>query len=289
MRFFESIIIIVVLFSCAEKDLRIYSNKNILDGKIELVSNESNVTFDLYHRGIYLIPIKIKDRIFNFIVDTGTKDIIISKKAASSLGYEIENLTSNVEKIKTTKTEEIDLYLGPFKFNKIQLTLVPDNNNSTDFSSPVDGVAGYELLKYFKITFDGINERVTLDLNASIDENAFKFELDTFNGIKVKYRLNFKNRNALFDTGNPFGLLVNTNFNFRSELNNIIVEETLTHSGVVKQVYPYKVEIGDTIIENSKVILDPWVNSQLKDNIGIGFFKDKAISINYPNRVMRIF
>jgi Aspartyl protease/PDZ domain len=104
--------------------------------------------------GAVLVPVKINDRTFNFLLDTGSSRSIIDPVTATNLGLLSEGtqrIQKNFRNLVVDITEVSTLAIGTHEFNRApldELTLAPI---SKALGTTVDGVLGNDILQ--QLTF----------------------------------------------------------------------------------------------------------------------------------------
>ncbi len=108
--------------------------------------------------GAVLVPVKISDRTFNFLLDTGSSRSVIDPVTAANLGLVSEGtqrIQKNFRDLVVDITQVNTLTIGKQAFNHApldELTLAPV---SKALGSPVDGVLGSDILQQltFKLSY----------------------------------------------------------------------------------------------------------------------------------------
>jgi hypothetical protein len=97
-----------------------------------------------------LVPVKISDQTFNFLLDTGSSSSVIDPVTAANLGLVSEGtqrIQKNFRDLVADITEVNTLTIGKQAFNHApldELTLAPV---SKALGIPVDGVLGSDILQ----------------------------------------------------------------------------------------------------------------------------------------------
>jgi hypothetical protein len=113
--------------------------------------------------GAVLVPVKINDRTFNFLLDTGSSRSIIDPITAASLGLVSEGtqrIQKNFRDLVVDITEVDTIAIGNQKFNRApldELTLAPV---SKALGTTIDGVLGSDILQ--QLTFKLCYSKKTL-------------------------------------------------------------------------------------------------------------------------------
>lgn len=113
--------------------------------------------------GAVLVPVKISDRTFNFLLDTGSSRSVIDPVTAANLGLVSEGtqrIQKNFRDLVVDITEVNTLTIGKQEFNRVpldELTLAPV---SKALGTAVDGVLGSDILQ--QLTFKLCYSKKTL-------------------------------------------------------------------------------------------------------------------------------
>ena len=82
---------------------------------------------------------------------------------------------------------------------------------------------------------------------------------------------------------------MNLKFDYKKYQDQITTENYFTVNGTGIKIYPFTIKLAGKLFSNIAIRLDPWADKQIKDNIGIGFFEDNVLKINYPKQKYSIY
>lgn len=250
-----------------------------------------------------LIPMTLDGRALRVVLDSGWggRPLSLTTKAADSLNLNLsepQGGANTPNKPLTNpgsyrRSEGHELRIGPLKLLAQSVDVLENLDAfSTDY---FDGFVGARILRYFKVTLDGPNRKVWLDLHASKEADAEPFFLGLPKPV-VWYELDGRRRRALFDTGSNGGLQLNSNFNLdpyrqpgriwqKSGVFQGLSGEPLTELTAVRLG---AVRIQGKVFRSPEAWLNPWVNEQSFDNLGLAFFSGSVVELNFPQGLWRL-
>jgi hypothetical protein len=104
--------------------------------------------------GAVLVPVKIKERILSFLLDTGSERSLIDPSTAANLGlasHGTERIEKNFRDLVVDATEADAIRIGNHDFNRVELAEVTLAPIAKALGMAVDGVLGNDILE--QITF----------------------------------------------------------------------------------------------------------------------------------------
>lgn len=110
--------------------------------------------------GVVLVPVKIKDRTFNFLLDTGSGHSSIDPLTAADLGLRsngTKRIQKNFRDLVVDVTEADAIRIGNQDFNRVELAEVTLAPIAKALGMAVDGVLGNDILEQitFKLSYSG--------------------------------------------------------------------------------------------------------------------------------------
>lgn len=102
--------------------------------------------------GVVLVPVKIKDRTLNFLLDTGSNSSSMDRSTASKLGLAsngTQRIQKNFSDLVVDVTEVDAVKIGDKDFNHVKLDELTLTPVSKALGMPVDGVLGNDILEQF--------------------------------------------------------------------------------------------------------------------------------------------
>lgn len=202
---------------------------------------------------VYILPMKIQGKTFQFLFDTGASKSLINEEALESLevkkldSLEITDAHGNSKKLGLADLGTISI--GFRDFNEIELLILPEEGNSyRDIfgCQKIDGVIGFDIIKKAKWKINWSTKTF------EIGENLSEWDLNNYKKIKldipknshyaaVKIKANGKKFYAKLDSGNnSFLSLGNRTYSYlKDKLGNLhtISKEGRTSTGVYGQNY----------------------------------------------------
>lgn len=113
--------------------------------------------------GAVLVPVKIKDRNLNFLLDTGSERSLVDPSTAANLGlvsHGTQRIQKNFRDLVVDATEADAIRIGNQEFKSVELAELTLAPISKALGTPVDGVLGNDILE--QITFKLCYSRQTL-------------------------------------------------------------------------------------------------------------------------------
>jgi predicted aspartyl protease len=247
-----------------------------------------------------IINIKINNKNYKFLFDTGSSDFLISKKIASDLNNDFISNTTNVLNDKDINKINVNYgLLSEIKIGDIIINNFPvyiTNKMPKDF----DGIIGWNLLKYFKIKINLKDNELIFYKNHLINNN----KPNLFGNYLplISLYLNTENSsnklNLLFDSGSDNTSLSNdSNLNLLSSGIFLGIKKSFTS----KSIYSYKkIKHGYLSFENSSESIEfqylPLNFGKMKSqnvvvngNLGLNIFKNKIIEIDLSANYFNVY
>lgn len=269
-------------------------------GKFEIkfpASQDSTKIIIVSDRHI-IINIKINNKNYKFLFDTGSSDFLISKEISKELNtYYILDSTNT---LNDNDIKKLKVHHGLLSEIKIGDIIV--NNFPTYITDKIpkefDGIIGWNLLKYFRIKINLKNKEVILYNNHFINNNKPNLFGNFLPLIKTDLIQGNKSKKIilLFDSGSDNSkLLADSNLILLSKGRFIGLRSTI--SG--KSVFFYKkIKYGVLSFENNQVIefrnLPLYFNKMKSQNVivngilGLDVFKNKIIDIDLSSNYFKV-
>lgn len=267
------------------------------------------------HYGCPIINIQIDNKVYTFLVDTGSErswlyNAGIKKMYGSIKNFEDDHLNGYIEYIKRSNPAIIqgksakqikdiyhkDLVNLHIVFNlETSLTKFmywPKNDN-------IDGVIGQDFMKKYKtITFDFINNFLVFD-GDKINGSVLPFIKTEMEDVFIEFTYNGKKEYGFLDTGN-YTFSPRSNFG-KDEIHYDFKRSddySITYNGKMKKRFPWlltfnKIKIGSIEYNNIKgVYSNIWFSTYNKgaqnmlrfvNGIGCEFFRGHVIQFDYEN------
>lgn len=169
-----------------------------------------------YSENEILIYVRIKDKDYHFLVDTGASTSVIDKKVAHSLGHgdaNTFNITAGGQSVPLTYMTVPEIAIGDMKLNDISALVTDLSALGLGGKQPPSGIIGANVLKRFLVTFNYPENALVLADPKVVHVPADAVAIPTTpafgsTAIVVAGKLNgTKTVNFLVDTGAAFNNL----------------------------------------------------------------------------------
>lgn len=291
----------IINYKKSEKDYTFLKSLAIFYSKfgkfdIKFPSSQDSTKIIFISDSHIIINIKINNKNYKFLFDTGSSDFLISKEISKDLSnYYIFDSTSTLKDHDIKKTNVKYGLLSEVKIGDIIVSNLPiyiSDNIPKEF----DGIIGWNLLKYFRMKINLKNKEIIFFNNHLINNNKPNLFGNFLPLIKVDLIQGntIKNLNLLFDSGSDISSLsADSNINFLAKGRFIGLRKTLTG----KSVYFYKkIKYGNLIFDNNQIIEFRNLplnfvkmksqNVIVNGNLGLDIIKNKIIDIDLSSNYL---
>ena len=298
-KLFYSIIALVLLSSCAGSKI----DSVLKQGNVLQENFKTTIPFN-YVNGWIILEVKIQDNTHNFILDTGSSNLItkeFSKELNSKILGAEEIKDVNHTKNSTEYTNINNIKIGGIDFQNTIAGIV-DLNKITEIACvKIDGFIGSNLMRKAVWDFDFQNQLITItndetNLNIPSETIDSKLYIGTAGipAITVKINGN-KILNNTVDFGNGgVNLLRGDHFNNQKE-EHLITEYVRgtekafggfgrTENKVFYHTMVNELKIGDHTVNN----IHTKVKSGAGNNLGLAFFKNYRVILNWNKKKLRM-
>ncbi|WP_271855572.1 aspartyl protease family protein [Patiriisocius marinus] len=298
-KLFYSIITVVLLSSCAGSKI----DSVLKQGNVLQENFKTTIPFN-YVNGWIVLEVEIQNNTYNFILDTGSSNIItkeFAKKINSKvLGAEtIKDINHTENSTEYTKINSIKI--GNIDFQNTIAGIV-DLNKITEIACvKIDGFIGSNLMRKAVWDFDFQNQLITItndETNLNIPSETFdsKLYIGTAGipAITVKVNGN-KILNNTVDFGNG-GVNLLRGDHFKNQKEEHIITEYVRgtekafggfgrrESRVFYHTMINELKIGDHTINR----IHTRVKSGAGNNLGLDFFKNYRVILNWNKKRIRM-
>ena len=182
-----------------------------LSGRRIEMSAPQNVHLN-YVDGHDFVPVSIAGRSFNFLLDSGSQNIVIDRKVARRLGLVQEGSleASGVARTGGLQVAHLgELDVGSGKLRDLVVTTL-DLPSSTGGAFHIDGILGYPFFAAATVRIDHANQSMTFGPPGSVAVNGERIPLETDRAIpEAHLRVNGTiDARFIIDTGNAAELLL---------------------------------------------------------------------------------
>lgn len=165
-----------------------------------------------YRDGHIFAPVRIGNRTYTFLLDTGAQNILIDKRVAQGLGL---NAVGSLEASGATRTGGLqlarvdELDIGTAKLRDVVATTI-DLGASTDGAFRIDGILGYPFFAASTVRLDPSARTMTLAVPGSLVPKGERIPLQIDRAFpEAKLRVNeTTDAQFIIDTGNAGELLL---------------------------------------------------------------------------------
>jgi len=295
------LIILLIISSCTA-----YRTKKYLkEGEVVQKNFKTVIPFEIKN-GFMILKVKIKSKIYNFILDTGATNVV-SKELAEELelkllgSSKVYDVFSDFQILQYGRLDNIKI--GDLDF-KETITLV-NNFNKIPFISclEIDGFIGSNLMQHAVWDFDFAKKTITITDNESklnLPQNVIDNKLFIgYGGVpSIMTKVNDKKIwNFMVDFGFDGSITMPfSEFKDQKEkgiIKNFAKSKTLGVTGVygqqsnVKEAYigvVDKINFGNTVLNNEEVMTE----KSLTKVFGLGFFKDYRVILNWNAKKIKM-
>ena len=295
------LIILLIVSSCAVSK----AEKYLKEGKT--IQENYKVTFPFEMKnGFIIVKAKIKNKYYNFILDTGASNVL-SKELAESLNLKIigsENVYDVYNKSQINEYTRIEtIKIGEIDFVDT-IALINDFNAIPMWSSlNVDGFIGSNLMQHAIWDIDFSNKQITITDNESkLNLPKELIENKLFIGVagvpSIACKINEKKVwNFTVDLGFSGGIVVPFS-EFKKQIGNgEILDFKKSNTKGVIGIYGKQskiresyigtideIEFGNSILKKEKVYSEQY----LEHLFGLEFFRDYRVIINWSTKKIKM-
>ncbi|SDS67029.1 Aspartyl protease [Gillisia sp. Hel1_33_143] len=295
------LIIFILINSCALNK----AAKYLKEGKTEQENFTNSISFEL-EKGWIIVPVEIENKIYRFILDTGTPTLV-SKELARSLkmkaidsvdAYDVYN---NVQKNKYTRIENIKIGKTDFVGTA---ALINDFNATPIWASlNVDGFIGSNLMQHAIWDIDFKQKQVTItdnESNLNLPEDLIENKM--FIGVaglpSIACKINGERIwNFPVDLGYNGGIVMPFS-EFEKQIENGQISDFKksdtqgiigvygkqnssreSYTGIIEEI-----EFGKSTLKNEKVYSEQY----LSKIFGLDFFKNYRVILNWNSKKVKL-
>jgi len=298
--FYSLVTVLILLTSCAGSNI----DKILKQGNVFQKNYKTTIPFK-YVNGWIVIKVEINNKAYDFILDTGHSNLITTELAqeleSDLLGSE-EMYDINNTQTLTNYTQINNVRIGNIDFQHTISSIVDLNSNMASVRcSKIFGLIGSNLMRKAVWDFDFQNQLITivkeesqLDIpNRTIDSRLY---IGTAGIPSVTLRINGKKvLNNTVDFGNSGTNLLRLDY-FEDQLDGNLIKKYVKGSGIAiggfgrAENKPFhhividKFKIGDHSVNG----LHTRVKSGAGNNLGLDFFKNYRVILNWNKKRMRM-
>lgn len=298
-KLFYPLIALVLLSSCAGSNI----DKILKQGNVLQENFKTTIPFT-YVNGWIILEVEIQDKTYNFLLDTGSSNII-TKELAEELNVNV----LGTEKIKDVNATEVsakytrinNIKIGNIDFQET-IAAVVDVNKITEISCiKIDGFIGSNLMRKAIWDFDFQNQLITItndekNLDIPTQAIASKLYIGTAGIPSITLKINGKKvLNNTVDFGNSGTNLLRID-HFKKQLDDKLITKYVegfqkgfggfgrSENKPFYQTLIDELKIGDHTVHN----LFTSVKSGSGNNLGLAFFKNYRVILNWKNKKIKM-
>jgi len=293
------LILSTLISSCAGAKI----DKILKQGDVLQESYKTTIPFT-YVDGWIVLEVEIKNKIYNFILDTGSSNLL-TKELANELNVEIlgnAEIDDLNDEISNTKYTEIkNIKIGNIDFQETIAGIVDLNKIAEIGCAKIDGIIGSNLMRKAVWDFDFQKQLITI----TNDENKLDIPTETIEtklfigtaGIpSVIVTINGqKTLNNTVDFGNPGENILRIDY-FKNQLDKKLINKYVKGNqksfglfGRSENEPFYEVVIDEMKIGNHTINnLIASVRSRSDGNLGLSFFKNYRVILNWHSKKMKM-
>jgi len=295
------LIVLLIVSSCSLSK----AVKNLKEGKTNQENFKVTFPFEMKN-GWIIVPVEIKNKNYNFILDTGSPTLV-SKELAESLNLKVidsakaADVYNNKQQNKYTRLETVKIGIIDFAGTT---ALINDFNALPIWSSlHIDGFIGSNLMQHAIWDIDFSKKQITitdneskLDLPEEIIENKLFIGVAGVPAIACKINKK-KVWNFTIDLGYNGGIVVPfSEFKKQTENGEISDFKKSNTKGIIgiygeqnttRESYTgtiNEIEFGNATLKNEKVYSEQY----LAKTFGIGFFKNYRVILNWNSKKIKL-
>ncbi len=296
---FFTLILIILLWGCAGSK----TNKILKQGNVAQENFKTTIPFK-YVMGWIVLEVEIKHKNYNFLLDTGSANILTSELAeelnSTVIGNEeVSDINNKKNSTKYTKINSIKI--GGIDFQETIAGII-DLNKVTEIScTKIDGIIGANLMRKAVWDFDFQKQLITItnnENNLDIPDEAIesKMYIGTAGVPSVTLKINGKKiLNNLIDFGNSGYNLMRADY-FKKQLDAKLIDNYVIGNGKAFGAFGYsKSKAFYNTIINELVIGNHTVNkiftsvkSGADNNLGLQFFKNYRVILNWKKKKIKM-
>ena len=295
------LIVLLIVSSCSLSK----AVKHLKEGKTDQENFKVTFPFEMKN-GWIIVPVEIKNKNYNFILDTGSPTLV-SKELAESLNLKVidsakaADVYNNKKQNKYTRLETVKI--GTIDFAGTT-ALINDFNTVPIWSSlNIDGFIGSNLMQHAIWDIDFSKKQITITDNESkLDLPEEIIENKLFIGVAgvpaVACKINEKKVwNFTVDLGYNGGIVVPfSEFKKQTENGEISDFKKSNTKGIIgiygeqnttRESYTgtiNEIEFGNATLKNEKVYSEQY----LAKTFGIGFFKNYRVILNWNSKKIKL-
>lgn len=297
--FYPLITIILLLSSCAGSNI----DKVLKQGNVLQENFKTTIPFT-YVNGWIVLEVEIRDKAYNFILDTGASNIV-TKELAEELNSKVLG-TEQIKDVNDTENSAEYTSVSTIKIGNIDfqntIAAIVDLNKTTEIAcTKIDGLIGSNLMRKAIWDFDFQNQLITI-VN---DENKLDIPTETIDSkmfigtaglSSVTLQINGKKvLNNLIDFGNSGANLLRADY-FQKQLDANLIQKHVKGSqkafgafGHTENKLFYHTIIDELKIGNHSVNgVFTSVKSGAGNNLGLAFFKNYRVILNWKKKRIRM-
>lgn len=300
---FTYVLLFFCLFcSCDSKISDDYNNKYLNDNDFRY--SEISFVFDeCFSKNGFVIPVNINGALFNVLVDTGhIGNLILNENSLKQSSIDSNSIIPETSQVGTMggfgKIKSAVVNIGPYTFNNRVIGVT----RKLFLGDDIDGLIGFQYLKYFQVRFDGFSRSLALSIDARNADETFKPYQSIKNYPIIDVRIGNQTYKAVWDSGNRNAFFL-TNFNTQQSIRklypNLPIYETKGNwvsdykaesAGVHAFLFVPELDLNGFLLKDVKIISTDWGIPHLliNFNFGIDLCKIFMISINYPKEEISI-
>jgi predicted aspartyl protease len=297
---FFTLILIILLSSCAGSK----TNKILKQGNVAQEDFKTTIPFK-YVMGWIVLEVEIEHKNYNFLLDTGSSNILTSELAeelnSTVIGNEeVSDINNKKNSTKYTKINSIKI--GGIDFQETIAGII-DLNKVTEIScTKIDGIIGANLMRKAVWDFDFQKQLITItndENNLDIPDEAIesKMYIGTAGDPSVTLKINGKKTlNNAIDFGNSGSNLMMRSDYFQKQLDAKLINNYVTGNGKAFGAFGYsKSKAFYNTIINELVIGNHTTNniftsirSGSGNNLGLEFFKNYRVILNWKKKKIKM-
>jgi len=300
-RLFIYFITLILLNSCSLSK----AVKHLKKGETAQENYSATFPFEIKN-GFIIIPVEIKSKKYNFLLDTGSPNLV-SKELAENLNLKVID-SANASDVYNEKIQNQYARLESVRIGNIEFTgttaLINNFNDVTVWSSlNIDGFIGANLMQHAIWDIDFKNQQITItDKESKLDIPEDLIENKLFIGVAgvpaIACKLNEKKVwNFTVDLGYNGGIVVPFSEFKKQTENGKILDFKKSDTKGVTGIYGEQnttresyigiideIEFGNSTLENVQVYSEQY----LEKRFGADFFKNYRVILNWDIKRIKL-
>ncbi|WP_340156168.1 aspartyl protease family protein [uncultured Winogradskyella sp.] len=296
---FYSFIILLTLSSCATSNI----DKVLKQGHVAQENFKTTIPFT-YVNGWIVLEVEIRDKAYNFILDTGSSNIVTTE-FAEELNLKVLG-AEDIEDVNDTKNSTEYSIIDNVKIGNVDfqntITGIADLNKITEVScTKIHGLIGSNLMRKAVWDFDFPNQTITIandesKLDIPSETIDSKMYIGTAGIPAVTLEINGqKVLNNTVDFGNGGTNLLRGDYFVKQKDANLITkyvkgtQKGFGGFGRTEEKPFYHTMVNELKIGNHTVNnLFTTVKSRAGNNLGLAFFKNYRVILNWNKKKLRL-